>query len=386
MHEPVLADDGCGYGYGCQDGYGPCGPYRGAVGRFEQAAGGDGSGCGMDGFGGNGCGCPWYASVYGLAMSRNEGRRLWTSYDSSNEANQLTNTQDIHLAWQGGGQISAGRRFCWCDSTWALEATYWSTEAFTGCVSTTSPNPPCLVSTPLRVFEVQFNGLPATDWFDDAKEHCLSRRDEFQNVEVNLIREQLNCCCNAPWDIAWSLGIRYFRFEENLTFASLQGGCNWGQDGGVHEAYLNDTITNSLLGCQFGFDAAYCLHDGMRLFISPKVGIYNDHMDQDFRAYLGNGVVATTGAAACPARTPCILPRRAGVPHANRYRRRLAILTMLECTEWAIASGHHRHCLGRRSVSAVHRRCTGDRPHRQSLQPGAARRFCRRELQLLDSA
>ena len=106
------------------------------------------------------------------------------------------------------------------------------------------------MSTPLRVFEVQFNGYPGTDWFDDAKEQTLSRRDEIQNFELNLIRQQVNCCCDSPWNIGWSLGFRYFRFEENLTYGSLQAGCNWGQQGGICEAYLNDTVTNDMFGFQ----------------------------------------------------------------------------------------------------------------------------------------
>jgi opacity protein-like surface antigen len=306
MNQMLAEGSGCGYG-GCQDGCGQCGPYRGTTRRFEHAACGPYSG--SDGYCGDGRGCPWYASVSALALSRNEGRRLWTSYDASNDANQLTNTQDIHLPWKWGGEIRLGRRYYWCDSTWAVEATYWSTEAFSGFVSTTSPNPPFLVSTPLRVFEVQFNGFPATAWFDNAREHRLWRRDEFQNIEVNLIREQLNCACNAPWDIGWSLGVRYFRFEENLTFASLQDGGNWGQQGGIREAYLNDTITNNLLGFQFGFDAAYCLADGMRLFVCPKVGIYNDRMNQNFRAYLGNGAAGTTGTSGVPGTFPVLSSR-----------------------------------------------------------------------------
>ena len=38
----------------------------------------------------------------------------------------------------------------------------------------------------------------------------------------------MNCCCDSPWDIGWSMGVRYFRFEENLSIGSLQAGHNWG--------------------------------------------------------------------------------------------------------------------------------------------------------------
>jgi hypothetical protein len=60
--------------------------------------------------------------------------------------------------------------------------------------------------------------------------------------------------------------------------------------GDIFDAYLSDTVTNNLLGFQFGFDAAYNLCDGVRVFITPKVGIYNNYLDSNFQAQLGNHV------------------------------------------------------------------------------------------------
>jgi hypothetical protein len=289
----MLAEPGCYGGNAYYGGNEGCGTYRGAVGRFEQAACGPACGdCGDEGCGG--C-CPWYASVMALTLNRSDGRRLWTSYATGTETNQMTNTQEIGLAWKWGGEVRFGRRFCWNGSTWAVEATYWTTEALTGYRSTTNPLSPFTVSTPLRVGELWFgdSSHSATGWFNGAAEHRLWRRDEFQNVEVNLMRLQMAYSYDSPWDIGWSMGVRYFRFEENLQFGALAGGHSWGQGGGYYEAYLNDTVTNSLLGFQFGFDAAYSVVDGCRLFVTPKMGIYDNHINQNFQAYLGNGVVGT---------------------------------------------------------------------------------------------
>jgi len=270
---------------------------------------GCGCGCTFDNY--CGCECPWYASAMALAMSRNTGRRLWTSYETGNEPNQLTNTQDIGLAWKWGGEVRFGRRFCWGCTPVALEASYWTTSAFNGFHSTVNPLPGGTLSTPLRVGEVEFGSTSATAWFDGAGEHRLWRRDEFHNVEANLIREQLAWASDSPWDIGWALGVRWFRFEENLTFGSVQNGYGWLQDGGAHAAYLNDTITNNLVGFQFGFDAGYCLIDGCRLFVSPKFGIYNNNMHQNFQAYLGNGVIADTGGSGVPGTYPGVATRNA---------------------------------------------------------------------------
>ena len=44
------------------------------------------------------------------------------------------------------------------------------------------------------------------------------------------------------------------------------------------------------MGVQFGFDAAYCLGCGVRFFISPKVGIYDNFMDSNFQARTGDWI------------------------------------------------------------------------------------------------
>mgnify|MGYP000925125921 CR=1 FL=1 len=252
-----------------------------------------GGGCGQPGYGQcgemceMGCGdcCPWYASISALVMGRSGSRRLWTSYATNDETNQLTNS-DFGMQWAWGGEATFGRRFC-CDCVpYAIQATYWTTEQMSGERITT--NPGNYVSTPLIVTPMTFGGVSAQNWFDGAQEHRLSRWDEFHNVEVNLVREQLAWACDSHWDIGWSVGIRYFRFAENLTFASVRQGAVWGDLADM--AYFSDTISNNLIGPQFGFNAAYCVGSGVRLFISPQVGIYGNFLESDFAAHTGDGV------------------------------------------------------------------------------------------------
>ena len=92
----------------------------------------------------------------------------------------------------------------------------------------------------------------------------------------------------------------YFRFDENLTFGSLRNGGTWGEL--ANEAYLNDNITNNLFGFQIGFDLAYRFAGCAKFFVSPKIGIYDNAMNQNFQAYLGNGTVGTTPYGPFPAR------------------------------------------------------------------------------------
>ena len=124
-------------------------------------------------------------------MGRSDARRVWTSYETATTTNQLANTQ-FGMQWQWGGEVHFGRRFCCGCVPYAIEATYWTTEPFSGCQVTT--NPGGYVSTPLGdPADVVRPAHAAEDWFDGAKEHRVWRRDEFHNIEINLIREQLAC-------------------------------------------------------------------------------------------------------------------------------------------------------------------------------------------------
>ena len=262
------------------------GCYGGVLKGYDKAA------CGADcngscGYFGPDCCGRWYATVCALVMGRGDARRVWTSYATNDEMHQLTNTQ-FGMPWTWGGEITIGRRFCYGCVPYALEATYWTTQESANCRVTT--NPGNYVSTPLVIDPMMFGGEAAQNWFDGAEEHRLWRKDEFHNVEINLLRERLACGC-SPWDANWLVGFRYFRFQEDLTFGSLrQGAVEWGQNDGADEAYFSDNITNNLWGVQVGFEVGYRLGGGLRLFIEPKIGIYDNFLDGTFQAHTGAGV------------------------------------------------------------------------------------------------
>jgi hypothetical protein len=238
---------------------------------------------------------PWYATISALVMTRDRANKFWTTFDTGDEARQLMNTQDISQDWRWGGELRLGRRFC-CNE-WAVEATYWTLDEFRGSAScrNTNPSDPNFpwVSTPLDPSYVYFDD-PATGqasaWFNGAAEHRLWRSDEFHNIELNLIRNRIFCGACQPWNVDFSLGVRFFRFRERLIFGTLKQNYNWGEDGGIHEAYINDQVVNNLLGFQFGFNGEYCLFPCLKLFLTPKFGIYGNHIDGDYQMGLGDGV------------------------------------------------------------------------------------------------
>ncbi len=285
MMNQMLADPNYYGGDGC----GPCGPYRGAVGAIERAAcnpGGDG--CGYDGCQSGFCG-QWYAGVSALVLGRSDAPRFWVSYREGCEGMQLMNSQ-FSMQWAWGGEVTFGRRFC-CDCVpYAIEATYWTTSDMTGsqCADLARRLRQHAADRQVHRFQRRerqglVHGRPG------AAHHTAGRG---QNLEVNLIREQLAWACDSCWDIGWSVGIRYFRFREDLDFETLRQGCQWTDPAAT--ACLDENVTNNLIGVQFGFDAAYCLGCGVRFFISPKVGIYDNFMDSTFQCNTGDGIEGHT--------------------------------------------------------------------------------------------
>jgi hypothetical protein len=261
----------------------------------------NGNGC----YGNGGCGqnvlcdqgeCLWYSSFSALVLGRSPARRVWTgSRPYPNEQDQLSNT-DIPMSWKWGGEVQLGRRFCCGCTPLAVRATFWTTEAMTGSETTTNPYSPYTISTPLQTDNINFylpNSVivPATTFFTNAASSTVSRRDEFYDFEINLLRERLAWTCDSGWEIGWSFGVRYFRFQEALSVSVINndvGGL------GVGDAYFKDTVTNNLVGPQIGFDLAYNLGNNFRLFATPTFGVCANIVDSSFQAQgrLGSGAYA----------------------------------------------------------------------------------------------
>jgi hypothetical protein len=232
---------------------------------------------------------PWYASVFALSLTRNGANKLWTTFEFDNQPHQMMNTQDIDLEWGWGGEVRVGRYFC-CNQ-WALEASFWTVTPLEGEASVTSPSN---VSTVLTTGHTFFGPDSAFGWFNYAGEQHLSRHDEAYNLELNLVRSRLVGGC-GPWGVDLSAGVRYFRFRDHLIFGSVQDGCTWEDYKNTNlAAYVDDDVTNNLIGLQLGFNVEYCVTPCCRLFVTPKVGVYDNFIRNDFQMYLGDRSVQAT--------------------------------------------------------------------------------------------
>lgn len=294
------SDHRVGPGAGCSpsgNGYLDYDPGWGYCGTSPQtfsgynAAYGDGFGAGacapgFDTWGGRG---PWYGGATALFLGRNSANRLWTTYEHGHFANQLMHSDMIGLRWRAGAEVKFGYRFgCGGEGPWALQATYFTIDPFSGYHSMTHAN---RVSTVLTLGNVYFHGWGANNWFDNALEHELWRRNEIHNVEVSFVRMGLPWTCGSRFDCDFEFGVRYFRFWEHLTFGTRAGPDP--HRPGVNRAFLEDKVSNDLVGFQFGLNMGYHFHPSCRMYVAPKFGLYNNFVDHYFTARLSDGTIGT---------------------------------------------------------------------------------------------
>jgi hypothetical protein len=256
--------------------------------------------------------CPrWSVWANGLFMGRNMPNREYTTYQTNNNPNQLLYFPGAD--WGGGfetgiaywfgcptgcgnGNGCGGNPYCNCCYQNGVEVVYWGLWGLDGQSGLYSGNNQ--LSTPYNLGFVDFNnnpGIQASDYFDNARAHRLSRHDDVNNIELNLLHIP---CCNGcqNFHLMWIAGVRYFRFTDALSFGTLAGtapsGATWG-DNPADEAYLNASVQNNLVGFQVGARADYCIHQRWTIFATPKVGIYGNHVTGNNSLLTGNGVAGT---------------------------------------------------------------------------------------------
>ncbi|HZZ72635.1 MAG TPA: BBP7 family outer membrane beta-barrel protein [Pirellulales bacterium] len=262
------------------------------------AAGGSGcggSGCGNSGCGmpdcGMGCCCPnWYVSAKGLVMTRDVPNTFVTTFETGVNTNQLQGTGDANAGWGGGFEVVLGYNCC-CEN--AFEVSYfglWGMKGEADRYSSTNS-----LSTPMINGNVYLPDAAhaAGGYFDNAREHKITREDEAHDVELNYIYHALanqGNCNGLNVDIL--AGVRYFRFTEQLEFASLAGASAAGNHIGndpANTAYLDVNTENNMVGFQLGSKIDWRVWNNFSLFATPKFGIYGNHMTSHSNLHRGDG-------------------------------------------------------------------------------------------------
>jgi len=257
---------------------------------------GNGDGCGSVCGGCNSCCSPWYASASALYMTRNQPGKVYTSAEAASEVNQGY-FNDVNWTW--GAEATLGYRFgCCCD--WAVQATYWGLAESNSDGGPGIPGPyvspmtfgltSLLNTTGGLITPLNPNGYQTADnYTDDSPDHHTWRNYQVQDAEINAVRNLFGGECNRI-NVDFIAGFRWFRFQDGLLFGAQR------QNDGTQYAgdwfYFNDHITNDLFGGQIGFNASYRFADSWRVFITPVVGVFDNHMTLDYNAY---AIGSTTG-------------------------------------------------------------------------------------------
>ena len=247
------------------------------------------------------CGPRWFGSVAGLIMTREDSDNYWTSYDENNNFNQIMNSDDADLDWAGGIDARIGHCLG-CGNAW--EIGYFGVWDMEGNSSVHSASDD--IGTPMDVTNgtPQIGGTNANLFFDNAREHRISRTNDFHNVEVNWLHNYAGCspydpCGNRGLNVSFLGGFRYFRFDEEFQWGTLMGDAaaggvdpnrTWGDNGGLNEAYLTVDSENNLYGFQVGARADYAFGRKLGLFVTPKMGIFGNHIETNAQLTRGDGL------------------------------------------------------------------------------------------------
>lgn len=229
------------------------------------------------------CENKWYAVATGLVMARNRAPAIVTTVTVDDPANVLMNTQSAAAGWTGGGQVTVG--YAWKGTGGpSLATTYWGLAPANGysSVSDTTGNPATALSAAVNFGNLVINGNPSDLYFQNAQQQALWRKDQVDNVEINVLTGTYSF---TGVQVAGLAGFRYFRFAEDLTFGSSAFGHDL--DDPANSAYYKISTSNNLFGAQLGAAINVIMSQRLTMFAVPKVGLYGNQMNNTEVVYSG---------------------------------------------------------------------------------------------------
>lgn len=273
----------------------------------------------------------WFGGVGGMFLDRDNGNDVWLSVDDANIADRVMTMRDAGMDTAGGFEVSVGRYFKNNAHAWQL--TYWGVfpsdqNAYVYNGTDTVGN----LGTSRTFDGVDYNGGTVASWFNTADAHWLRRGYQFHNAEWNILGNMCSTGCGgkgqalfgecgtkcgscsksgvgcgacggkgcsscyhgasaSPWRWNWLAGVRYFRFDEDFTYAAdpMDNVFN----GAVDEVYYDIDIENNLFGFQVGGIADYCVSSRWNFRNAVKLGVYGSHITHHscISGAAGNAVV-----------------------------------------------------------------------------------------------
>ncbi|MCA9120870.1 MAG: BBP7 family outer membrane beta-barrel protein [Planctomycetaceae bacterium] len=225
----------------------------------------------------------WFGSFGAIVMTRDRGDHYTFSYGTGNEADQRTDTRNASMNWSVGYEIRFGRYFN-CQRN-AIEAVYWNLNPTSASTQTVSANVLGNLNAILNWDSLTYGGNTADIYVNvapgDDGIHHLTRAYSFQNLELNLWQFCGSCsadkCGCSRLRHNWFMGVRYFRFDEGLLFASDANDTQITHEN--DEIFYNIDIENHLFGFQVGNEAQYCVSNRLSADFGIKLGIFSNQIN-----------------------------------------------------------------------------------------------------------
>lgn len=224
------------------------------------------------------CG-PWFASVSGLIMTRDVPNNVPLAYIGADPHGPSTlNTEQAGFDWSGGVEAKLGRMV---SDRWAMEVVYWWLDPSNGYLSQRSLAND--INSHLDMSNVLYDGFPLSNIYENSREQRVFRMNQFQNLEINLLQQALVVDPQSRWGMAYFMGARYFKYREILEYYAVQANSEFSDNDMTTQSGYHIRMRNSLIGWQVGARGHLYLGERLRLFATPRAGIFANaiSMDQD---------------------------------------------------------------------------------------------------------
>lgn len=230
--------------------------------------------------GGSSCGpaCgPWFASVSALIMTRDVPNNVGLAYLGADpHVGNVLNSETAGFDWKGGIEARLGRMI---GDRWALETVWWGLDPSHGYDRVRSETNE--LNSRLDMTTVFYQGVPLTSIWDNSREQLVYRADSFQNIEINLLQQALVVDPANRFGMAYFTGVRYFRYREILDYYAAAANAEF-LDGDMSTASgYHVRLRNSLIGWQAGARGHMYLGERLRLYATPRVGLFCNQISQD---------------------------------------------------------------------------------------------------------
>jgi len=221
------------------------------------------------------CG-PWFASVSALIMTRDVPNNVGLAYLGADpHVGSALNTDTAGFDWKGGIEAKVGRMI---GDRWAMEAVWWGLDPSHGTLRARSEANE--INSRLDMTTVFYQGAPLSGIYENSREQLFYRADSFQNIELNLLQQALVVDPQSRFGMAYFMGARYFKYREIIDYYSVAANSEF-SDGDMSTASgYHVRVRNSLIGWQVGARGHLYLGQRLRLYATPRVGLFANQISQ----------------------------------------------------------------------------------------------------------